>query len=161
VCKHSRRKEDCKECSTKRCVHLRRLYSCIDCGGAGTCEHKVIRSTCRQCGGGSMCKHGKRRCRCNQCKVPARRQQTPKRSHSDRPNAIVSLEQCLFKDVSVMHLTSADLNVVTRAVESAKVADLTDTGRTFRQYVFTPHNCKSSTLSCRSVQAQAYQDHYL
>ena len=144
VCKHSRRKEDCKECSTKRCVHLRRLYSCVDCGGAGTCEHKVIRSTCRQCGGGSMCKHGKRRCRCNQCKVPARKQQTPKRSHSDRSNAVVSLEQCLFKDVSVMHLTSADLNVVTRAVESAKLADLTDTGRTFRQCVFTPHNCKKS-----------------
>ena len=164
LCKHARRKEDCKECSTKLfCVHRRRSYSCVDCGGAGTCEHKVIRSTCRQCGGGSMCKHGKRRCRCNQCKVPAGKQQTPKRSHSHRSNAIVSLEQCLFKDVSVMHLTSADLHVVTRAVKSAEPANLTDAGRTFRQCVFTPHNKSPTTLtlSCSSVQAQAYQDHYL
>ena len=146
LCKHARRKEDCKDCSTRLCVHLRRRYSCVDCGGAGTCEHKVIRSTCKQCGGRGLCEHGKRRCRCKQCQrsVPARKQPTSKRSHSDRSNAIVSLEQCLFNDVTVMHLTSADLNVVARAVKSAELADLTDAGRTLRQCVFTSHNCKKS-----------------
>ena len=59
-------------------------------------------------------------------------------------NAIVSLEQCLFNDVTVMHLTSADLNVVARAVKSAELSDLTDAGRTLRQCVFTSHNCKKS-----------------
>ena len=144
ACKYSRRNEDCKECSTKTCVHRRRSYSCVDCGGAGTCEHKVIRSTCKQCAGGSICEHGRRRCRCVHCKVPAKKQQTPKPSHSDRPGAVVSLEQCLFKDVSVVHLTSADLHLVTRAVKSAELANLTDAGRTFRQCVFTPHNKKSN-----------------
>ena len=146
LCTHARRKEDCKECSTKLfCVHRRRSYSCVDCGGAGTCEHKAIRSTCKQCGGGGICKHGRRRYRCKQCRVPASKQAS--KSHSDRSNAVVSLEQCLFKDVSVMHLTSADLNVVTRAVKSAKLANLTDTGRTFRQCVFTTHNCKKNQNS--------------
>ena len=143
LCKHARRKEDCKECSTKLfCVHRRRSYSCVDCGGAGICEHKAIRSTCKQCGGGGICKHARRRYRCKQCEVPACKQAS--KSDSDRSNAVVSLEQCLFKDVSVVHLKSADLNVVTRAVKSAKLANLTDTGRTFRQCVFTSHNCKKS-----------------
>ena len=91
VCKHARRKEDCKECSAKPCVHLRRRYSCIDCGGAGTCKHKANRSTCKRCGGGGICEHGRRCCRCKQCTVPAKKQTTPKRSHSDRSNAVVSL----------------------------------------------------------------------
>ena len=55
-------------------------------------------------------------------------------------------EHCLFNDVIVIHLTSADLQlkVVTRVVESAKLADLTDAPRTFRQCLFTNHNCTKS-----------------
>ena len=87
--------------------------------------------------------------------MPAKKQPTPKCSHSDRSDVVVSLEHCLFKDVSVMHLTSTDLKVVTRAVESAKLKDLVDAARTFRQCFFTNQNCAKSKTQLRSVQAQA------
>ena len=50
------------------CVpHNRILYFCVQCKGAGICEHERRRSTCKECVGTSICEHGKIRDICKIC----------------------------------------------------------------------------------------------
>ena len=75
---------------TPRCIHDRRIYNCVDCDGAGICEHKKRKSRCKECGNGkelcehgcelancvpckgsSICEHGKRKRRCIACQGAA------------------------------------------------------------------------------------------
>ena len=40
---------------------------CKECGGAGICEHRRLRTRCKDCSGGSICEHNKRRSLCGDC----------------------------------------------------------------------------------------------
>ena len=147
MCIHKRRKEDCMKCAPKKCVHLRRLYTCRECGGAGICQHNVVRSSCKLCGGGGMCGHGKRRCRCKQCHVLPKQQRQQQRTQlSHRSDAIVALEKCLFKEATTheCRLKSTNVGALKRSFSKADLQDLTSTGRALRQCVFTDHNCSES-----------------
>jgi hypothetical protein len=40
------------------CIHNRRLYICVDCGGGGICAHKRQRHSCSMCKSGGKGKSG-------------------------------------------------------------------------------------------------------
>ena len=137
------------KCAPKKCVHLRRSYTCRECGGAGICQHNVVRSSCKLCGGGGICEHGKRRCRCKQCHVlpkHQRQQQCTQLSHRSDADAVVALEKCLFKEVTTheCRLKSTNVEALKRSVSKADLQDLTSAGRALRQCIFTDHNCSES-----------------
>lgn len=50
------------------CVHDRRLYICVDCGGAGICIHKKKKWLCVYCGGAGICSHKRQKSKCALCK---------------------------------------------------------------------------------------------
>ncbi len=51
----------------KKCIHGKKPYYCIDCGGKGICKHGKIKRTCRECGGSAFCGHGKQKAQCKEC----------------------------------------------------------------------------------------------
>ena len=51
----------------KKCIHGKRLYYCIDCGGKGICKHGKQKTQCKECGGSALCKHGKQKAYCKEC----------------------------------------------------------------------------------------------
>ena len=50
-----------------KCIHNRRRYNCVECGGAGICSHKMRRSRCAECGGKELCSHGNKKGDCVDC----------------------------------------------------------------------------------------------
>jgi len=50
-----------------KCIHNRRRYDCVECGGAGICSHKMRRSRCAECGGKELCSHGNKKGDCVDC----------------------------------------------------------------------------------------------
>ena len=54
--------------SRSRCVHGRRRYTCVTCGGKGICEHKRQRYQCKECRGSGICPHDRIRSQCKDCK---------------------------------------------------------------------------------------------
>ena len=58
----------CKECYniSRKCVHNKIKYRCIECGGSAICEHNIRKDTCRICGNGH-CKHNKQKHQCVEC----------------------------------------------------------------------------------------------
>jgi len=51
----------------KKCIHGKRLYVCVDCGGKGICKHGKQKATCKECGGKAFCEHGKQKAQCREC----------------------------------------------------------------------------------------------
>lgn len=51
----------------KKCIHGKKPYYCIDCGGKGICKHGKQKATCRECGGKAFCEHGKFKITCREC----------------------------------------------------------------------------------------------
>jgi hypothetical protein len=53
------------------CPHEKRRYYCVECEGAGTCQHKRTRRNCRDCcrelGKGNYCRHDIWRRNCCRC----------------------------------------------------------------------------------------------
>ena len=35
----------------KQCIHGKKPYYCVGCGGKGICKHGKRKATCRDCGG--------------------------------------------------------------------------------------------------------------
>lgn len=67
-CVHGRRRYTCVACGGKGiCKHKRQRYQCKECGGSGICPHDRIRSQCKDCKGGSICKHKRIRSVCVEC----------------------------------------------------------------------------------------------
>jgi hypothetical protein len=54
-CKHRRRKNQCRDCSTGYCQHGPQKSRCKDCG-TGYCKHRRRKGRCKDCGTG-FCKH--------------------------------------------------------------------------------------------------------
>jgi len=54
--------------TTKKCIHNRLEYNCVDCKGKGICEHNKRRNRCIDCKGSGICEHNKQRARCRDCK---------------------------------------------------------------------------------------------
>ena len=50
-----------------KCIHNRRRYNCVECGGAGICSHKMRKSRCVECGGKELCSHGNKKGDCIDC----------------------------------------------------------------------------------------------
>lgn len=50
-----------------KCIHNRRRYDCVECGGAGICVHKMRKSRCTECGGKELCSHGNQKGDCVYC----------------------------------------------------------------------------------------------
>ena len=50
-----------------KCIHNRRRYNCVECGGAGICVHKMRKSRCAECGGKELCSHGRQEKDCVDC----------------------------------------------------------------------------------------------
>ena len=50
-----------------QCIHNKRKYFCVDCGGPQICEHKNIKYRCVDCGGSQICEHKKRKYNCKMC----------------------------------------------------------------------------------------------
>ncbi|MDC1151840.1 hypothetical protein OAS95_04655 [Pelagibacteraceae bacterium] len=50
-----------------KCIHSRRRYDCVECGGAGICSHKMRKSRCAECGGKELCSHGNKKGDCVDC----------------------------------------------------------------------------------------------
>lgn len=50
-----------------KCIHLKNVAECSDCGGSQICEHKRLRQMCKGCNGIGICEHGKRRSICIPC----------------------------------------------------------------------------------------------
>ena len=50
-----------------QCIHNKRKYLCVDCGGPQICEHKKIKYRCVDCGGSQICEHKKRKYNCKMC----------------------------------------------------------------------------------------------
>lgn len=50
-----------------KCLHNRRRYNCVECGGAGICSHKMRKSRCVECGGKELCSHGNKKGDCIDC----------------------------------------------------------------------------------------------
>ena len=51
-----------------QCIHNKRKYLCVDCGGPQICKHKKIKYRCVDCGGSQICEHKKRKYYCKMCK---------------------------------------------------------------------------------------------
>lgn len=67
-CIHNRRRYDCVECGGAGiCIHKMRKTRCIECGGKELCSHGRQEKDCINCGGSQICQHGKRRRRCVDC----------------------------------------------------------------------------------------------
>jgi hypothetical protein len=72
MCKHGRRKAQCKDCGgSGMCKHGRRKAQCKDCGGSGICEHGRLKAQCKDCGGSAICEHGHIKYRCKACRAGA------------------------------------------------------------------------------------------
>ena len=52
-----------------KCVHNKRKYLCIDCGGSQICQHKKRKYCCIDCDGSQICQHKKRKYCCKLCKT--------------------------------------------------------------------------------------------
>ena len=50
-----------------QCIHNKRKYLCVDCGGPQICKHKKIKYRCVDCGGSQICEHKKRKYNCKMC----------------------------------------------------------------------------------------------
>ena len=50
-----------------QCIHNKRMYLCVDCGGPQICKHKKIKYRCVDCGGSQICEHKKRKYNCKMC----------------------------------------------------------------------------------------------
>ncbi len=50
-----------------KCIHGKRKYDCIPCGGKGICEHYKVKRMCVKCKGTSICVHGTQRYICAPC----------------------------------------------------------------------------------------------
>jgi hypothetical protein len=73
MCKHGRRKCDCKECGGSLvCKHGKRKSRCKECGGNEICQHDRRKSDCKECGGSRICQHGRRKDRCKECKAASK-----------------------------------------------------------------------------------------
>ena len=51
-----------------QCIHNKRKYLCVDCGGPQICKHKKIKYRCADCGGSQICEHKKSKYYCKMCK---------------------------------------------------------------------------------------------
>ena len=49
LCKHLRRKYDCRPCADRTCRHQILLFDCHDCRGSVWCEHRIRRLNCYSC----------------------------------------------------------------------------------------------------------------
>ncbi len=68
ICKHNRKRYDCKECGGKGiCSHNKIRSSCKDCNGSQICIHKNYKNTCKECGGKGICKHNRKKSECIDC----------------------------------------------------------------------------------------------
>ena len=68
ICIHGKRKYNCINCGGKRvCEHGKWKYQCKICGGKGICEHGKRKYLCKICGGKGICEHGKRKYECKVC----------------------------------------------------------------------------------------------
>uniref|UniRef100_A0A0G4FTX4 Uncharacterized protein n=1 Tax=Chromera velia CCMP2878 TaxID=1169474 RepID=A0A0G4FTX4_9ALVE len=83
MCRHGRKKYDCKECGGKGiCEHGHRKRDCKECRGTGVCKRERQKRGCKEPGGasGGLCKYGKVRGSCQECreeKDEREREQTP------------------------------------------------------------------------------------
>ena len=67
-CIHNRRRYTCVECGGSAiCEHGKRKSRCTECGGKGLCSHGNQKGDCVDCGGSQICEHNKRKRRCVEC----------------------------------------------------------------------------------------------
>ena len=61
------------------CKHWRRRSQCKECRGSSICEHGRQRSQCKECGGASVCEYGRRALKC-------------KKTNGDKPSTRVTAQ---------------------------------------------------------------------
>jgi hypothetical protein len=50
------------------CIHGKRRYRCVECGGPSICQHKKLKYTCKDCKGSGICPHDKIKANCIECR---------------------------------------------------------------------------------------------